>query len=506
MMAAKLSLKLKNFMQPIRPPLTIFLLGATGDLAKKKILPAIFQLFKKGVLSNNFQLIGMARRPMTHQQFQNYVNKIVSPIVKDADWSKFSQNLFYVSGDLTNAESYKELKHCHQQLQACGNHLWYVATLPKLYLDVIRNIKELSLEKTACGWTKFLLEKPFGTDLVSSQLLNRELLQVFAEDQIYRIDHFLAKETIQNLMVFRFGNGIFEHLWNRHHVDNIQITVAEQMGINERADFYDSIGVVRDVVQNHLLQMLTMTLMEEPVDLQPKTIHTHRMQFLSQLEVLDPITNPGKVVFGQYDQGTLDGKLVKAYRQEAAELSNSLTPTAIAAKLCVNSKRWQGTPIYLRAGKRLAQSVAEITIQFKEPINEMFKKHGIVQRGNLLTLRIQPNEGVVLRMNVKKPGLDLNMSQVPMQFCYKSEFQMGLVEAYQKLIYDAAQGDPTLFPQALDIEASWRVIQPTLDYLQDGDHQPDLYRAGSWGPPSFAKLLARDNRHWSEPSPGICNF
>ncbi len=493
-------------MQPIEPSLTILLLGATGDLAKRKILPAIFQLFKKDVMPKNFHLIGVARRSMTHLQFQEYVKEVIHAPAEDLDWPNFSQNLFFVSGDVTNPASFKKLKKCHQQLENCGNHLWYVATLPRLYLDVIRNIKELSLEKASCGWTKILLEKPFGTDLTSSKQLNRELLQVFEEDQIYRIDHFLAKETIQNLMVFRFGNGIFEHLWNHHHVDNIQITVSEQMGINDRADFYDSIGVVRDVVQNHMLQMLTMTMMEEPADLQPKTIHTHRMQFLSQLEIMDPILDPDKVVFGQYDQGEFSGTPVKAYCQEAKELRDSRTPTAMAAKLCVNSERWRGTPIYLRAGKRLAQSVAEITFQFKEPINAMFKNQGIKQYSNQLTLRIQPNEGVVLRMNVKQPGLDLNMSQVPMQFCYKSEFQMGLVEAYEKLIYDAAQSDPTLFPQAQDIEASWRIVQPLLDYLEETKLRPDLYPSGSWGPASFQKLLKADGRQWSEPSPNVCNF
>jgi len=493
-------------MKRIEFPLNIFLIGATGDLAKRKILPAIYNLYQKKILPTQFRLIGVARRKMNKEQFEQYAYQIIQPAKTDEQWRQFCKSMFFVSGDVADLQTFVQLRKFHSHLDQCGNHLWYVATLPNLYLDVIRNIKQTSLEKVACGWTKFLLEKPFGTDLTSSQTLNKELLQVFAEEQIYRIDHFLAKETIQNLMVFRFGNGIFEHLWNRHHIDHIQIIASEKVGINGRANFYDAIGVVRDVVQNHILQMLAMSLMEEPAGLDSKTIHAHRMQFLSQLEIISAHQIKKRVVFGQYASGEIDGQLVKGYRQEDNGLEHSNTPTAIAAKLLVNSPRWQGTPIYLRAGKRLSQAVTEINIQFKEPLNAMFKNQGISQQSNVLTLRIQPNEGVVLRMNVKQPGLQLEMKQVPMQFCYKTEFQMGLVEAYEKLIYDAAQGDPTLFPQANDIDASWRIVQPLLDYLQETNLQPDLYPAGSWGSDSFQKLIANDGRQWLQPSPHVCNL
>lgn len=490
-------------MRQIPEPLTIFLIGATGDLAKKKIWKALYRLFEQDLLPPQCRVIGVARTKYSLEGFHSFIAHSVFQDSTPARWKPFSSLIEYCSGDVASFETFEKLKTVHSQNSSCGNHLWYVATLPNLYLSVIRNIKAAKLQRAACGWTKLLLEKPFGIDLESSQLLNDELLQVFDEEQIYRIDHFLAKETVQNLLVFRFGNGLFEHLWNRQFVDHIQITASEKIGIGGRGVFFDSVGTVRDVVQNHVLQMLAMTLMEEPSSLEPSELRHRRMQFLSQLATFQEDLSE-KIIFGQYQQGAIDGEAAVGYLQEIGIPSHSRTETAVAGKIIVENERWQGVPIYFRAGKRLKETVTEISVKFKEPLNKMFTSMESPQGGNVLTLRIQPNEGVIVRLNVKKPGLELTMEEASMQFCYSHQFQMGLVEAYEKLLYDAVLGDPSLFPQAKDIEASWRFVQPILNLLADPETHPLPYVAGSWGPAAFEKLLTDDGRTWLAPNPDVC--
>lgn len=490
-------------MQKIEAPLTIFLIGATGDLAKRRIWKAIFRLAEQNLMPKQCKIIGVARTNFEHDEFLSLIKKVVQP--KDSKkWTAFSKTVTYVSGDVSDKSTFDDIAQLHKSFSSCGNHLWYVATLPNLYLSVIRNIKASGLEETSCGWTKLLLEKPFGTDVATSHSLNKELLQVFDEEQIYRIDHFLAKETVQNLLVFRFGNGLFEHLWNKKYVDHIQITSSESLGIEGRGEFFDTTGTVRDIVQNHVLQMLAMTLMEEPQSLEPQHIRQSRMKFFSQLEELSMLNLPSRVLFGQYTAGKVDGETVPGYLEEPKIPSDSRTETAVAGKMFIHSERWSGVPIYFRAGKRLGGTYTEISLKFKEPANQMFTQFESPQIGNVLTLRIQPNEGVILRLNVKKPGLDLNMQEVSMQFCYNTQFQMGLVEAYEKLLYDAVQGDPTLFPQASDIEASWKFVQPILEYLAQPGVKPHPYEAGSWGPASFNELIQEDGRNWIEPQPDVC--
>lgn len=490
-------------MQKIETPVTIFLIGATGDLAKRRIWKALFKLFEQQIFPPHFTVIGVARAEYELEDFRTFLKDVVQPR-NEANWTEFAKKIKYFSADVSNTDCFQELVKFHESFEQCGNHLWYVATLPSLYLPVIQNIKAANFQKTNCGWTKFLLEKPFGTDVPSSQKLNEELLQVFEEEQIYRIDHFLAKETVQNLLVFRFGNGLFEHLWNNKFVDHIQVTSSESLGIGGRGEFFDSTGTVRDILQNHVLQMLAMTLMEEPMNLEPAEIRRKRMEFLAQLEGFSPLDLPTKVLFGQYAAGTIDGEDVPGYLEEQGIPEHSRTETAVAGKMFVDSDRWRGVPIYFRAGKRMKATYTEISLKFKEPANQMFSQFDSPQTGNVLTLRIQPNEGVIVRLNVKKPGLDLSMGEVSMQFCYNTQFQMGLVEAYEKLLYDAIQGDPTLFPQAADIEASWKLMQPILDYLKQPDVRPALYEAGTWGPSSFDTLLQEDGRIWIEPSPDVC--
>lgn len=491
-------------MKKITQPLTVFLIGATGDLAKKKIFKALYQLHVQRALPEQFRIIGNARKDFSRQEFQEFVKSHTLSHAFDPNWDSFEERLHFVSGDVTELKTFEKLKTFHEKIKNCGNHLWYVATLPSLYTPIISNIKAVSLQNANCGWTKFLLEKPFGTDLDSSRKLNEELLQVFSEDQIYRIDHFLAKETVQNLLVFRFGNGIFEHLWNSRFVDHIQVTSSETLGVAGRESFYDGTGVVRDVVQNHVIQMLAMTLMEEPKHFTPEEMRVNRNALLSSLSLMNEKDVASHAAFGQYGAGVVDGKSVLGYREEHEKLKNSNTETAVALRVTSNTDRWRGVPIYIRAGKRLARSVTEISIIFKEPSNTMFFDERIPQKGNVLTLRIQPNEGVILRLHVKEPGLKIQMTEVPMSFCYHTAFAMDLVEAYQKLIFDAVSGDPTLFPQARDINASWKIMEPLLKFINSPEYAPEPYPAGSWGPPSFDQLIQKEGRSWIEPSPNIC--
>ncbi len=492
-------------MRPIQQPLTLFLIGATGDLAKKKILKALFTLHEDGLLPDRFTLIGNSRKTFSRSEFQEFVKSVVQP--KDTQlWKVFAESLYYVAGDVDKLETFHTLKKLHDDLPACGNHLWYIATLPSLYIRTTQNIKEVGLDHLPCGWSKIMLEKPFGMDLKTAHELDTVLKSAFIEEEIYRIDHFLAKETVQNLLVFRFANGIFEHLWRKEFIDHIQITAAENFGIEGREIFYDQTGTVRDVVQNHVLQMMAMVLMDEPLSLTAHDIRQKRHGVLDYLRPLDKKMLAKNVAFGQYSAGEVDGEKVKGYLEENHVPKNSQTETAVALRCFVDTPRWKGMPIYIRAGKRMERTVVEISIQFKEPPNAMFREAQLTEGGNVLTLRIQPNEGVVVRLKMKKPGIHLELEEVPMQFCYKSEFQMGLVEAYVKLIYDAVQGDPTLFPRAEGIENSWKFVEPLLKYKSSADFRLDEYQAGSFGPSSFDEMIQADGRNWIVPSLDVCNI
>jgi glucose-6-phosphate 1-dehydrogenase len=491
-------------MEQIEQPLTIFLIGATGDLSKKKILKALYKLYDSDLLPNQFTIVGVARRQMSREEFQEFVKEVVAnddSAETKKEWSGFAERLNYISGDVAEIATFEALQNFHSELMHCGNHLWYVATLPRLYESVVANIKSLGLQTTDCGWTKLLLEKPFGTDLATAQNLNKQLLEVFTEDQVFRIDHFLAKETVQNLLLFRFANGMFEHLWSNQYIDHIQVTSSESIGIAGRETFYDATGALRDVVQNHVLQMIATTLMEEPASLDADQVRQQRMELLSALKLSED-TNQA-VALGQYSAGKVGGKQVNGYTQEDEKLAQSKTETAVAIKCSVDNERWAGVPIYLRAGKRMAADVTEISIVFKEPQNKMIEQSH--QLGNILTFRIQPNEGVIIRAKVKKPGLKLELEEVPLQFCYQDVFQMGLVEAYVKLIYDAVGGDPTFFPRADGIEAAWTFVQPILDLIA-AQTEVATYPAGSWGPASFNDLIAQDGRDWIVPSADFCQL
>lgn len=487
-------------MKKIPDPLTIFLIGVTGDLAKKKILKAIYRLFEQQLLSSPFTLVGNARKPMSREQFQDFVKEVVRPD-SDSVWEEFKKCLYYVAGDSTESATFDALTTFHEGLvgeHRCGNHMWYIATLPQLYLQIIQNLKSHQLHESRCGWTKVLIEKPFGTDLASAQALNRELTDVFSESQLYRIDHFLGKETVQNLVAFRFANGLFEDLWNRNYIEHIQVTFAETLGVTGREQFYDSTGATRDVVQNHLLQMIAVTLMEEPASLDAEDIRTSRSKLLNQIECMKK--DEGEtVLFGRYTDGEARGEIVKGYLQEHGIPAESATETAVALKLAVDNERWKGVPIYVRTGKRLATDVLEISIQFKDPKNKMFSKIKLGPDPNILTFRFQPNEAILLRLFVKKPGHGVDLDMVEMEFNYHNQYQMNLIEAYERLIHDATLSDPSLFPNADSIESSWKIVDEILSFKDSS--KIEEYPAGSWGPKSFEELIEKDGRRWIKPLP-----
>lgn len=493
-------------MKKIHEPLTIFLIGVTGDLAKRRILKAVYKLFEKKLLPAPFTLIGNARKEMNREEFQQFVKDVL----KNPDeniWDSFKDSLYYVAGDASESQTFDRIKELHSQLELdkhCGNHMWYVATLPQLYLDIVKNLKEFKLHQTECGWTKFLIEKPFGTDLESAQALNKELRSIFDEDQIYRIDHYLGKETVQNMLAFRFANGLFEHLWSNTYVDHIQVTYGETLGIKGREQFYDATGATRDVVQNHILQMIATTLMEEPPSLDAQDIRVSRSTLLKSLSCMKKSGIEKNVEFGQYRNGEIYGEQVIAYQEEHESLKNSETETAVALKLQVENDRWRGVPIYVRAGKRFAQSVTEVSIQFKNPTSAMFQELPLGNDPNILTFRFQPNEGIILKLFVKKPGHGIELDEVPMSFCYRNLYQMDFIEAYERLIHDASMGDPTLFPTAEGIEATWKIIDDLLEFKKE--MKPELYEAGSWGPKSFDELIEKDGRKWIEPDMNACKI
>ncbi len=491
---------------PAHHPLSIFLVGVTGDLSKKKILKAIYNLFRDNHLQEPFTLIGNARTPMSHDEFRDFVQGIVRP-TDDYTWERFSKGLFYVSGDATDSTTFQKMSALHTTLKSertCGNHLWYLATLPSLYLSVVQQLKSLQLYQTECGWTKIMIEKPFGMDLASAKELNEELTSVFEEDQIYRIDHFLGKETVQNLLAFRFGNGLFEHLWNKKYVDHIQVTLSETLGAEGREQFYDETGATRDVLQNHLLQMIAVTMMDEPKSLHAKDIRASRSQLLASLSCAQKGGIQKNVRFGQYTSGDVNGKKVAGYTELHKIPDDSKTETAVAAKLEVDSERWNGVPIYIRTGKRFDRDVLEISVQFKDPQNPMFKDVPYGPDPNVLSFRFQPNEGIILKLFVKKPGHGIELDPVNMDFSYRNQYQMNFIEAYERLIYDASQSDSTLFPSADGIEATWKIVDDILKYKNEV--KPDLYEAGTWGPESFEEFIEQDGRKWIEPNPDVCRI
>jgi glucose-6-phosphate 1-dehydrogenase len=489
-------------------PAAFVLFGGTGDLAHRKVVPALYQLWRTRLLPHEFTIVAIGRRPYTDQAFRDELKvsldsySRVQPVEKDT-WDELAERIVYHRGDFADADLYSSLSDRLDRLDeergTRGNRLFYLATQPSAFPEIIGQLGHAGLdhERHEAGWRRVVIEKPFGNDTNSAIRLNREVGKVFREQQVYRIDHYLGKETVRNLLVFRFGNGIFEPIWNRRHIDHVQITVAESIGIEGRGAFYEETGASRDFLQNHLLQLLSLVAMEPPARFEADALRDEKVKVIRAVTELTPEQVRFDVVRGQYGPGWVSARPVKAYREEPNVDPQSETETYVAARFTIDDWRWSGVPFYLRMGKRLPKRATEIAIQFKEVPHQLFKDSASDPEPNLLSMRIQPDEGIMLRFGAKVPGLGLDVRNVTMDFTYGSAFQTDSPEAYETLILDALLGDASLFTRADEVEEAWSIVDPIIDaWAEMPPPEFPNYEAGTWGPEAAEDLLARDGRRW----------
>jgi glucose-6-phosphate 1-dehydrogenase len=492
-------------------PCAIIIFGATGDLTHRKLLPALYNLALEHPLAPESVIVGVARRPFSDEQFRAQALESVNtfsrtrPVLPPV-WESFSKRLFYCQAQFTEAGGYEQLKRRLYQIGEergwTGNRIFYLATPPSFYGAIADLLSATGLahkgaEQASEVWTRIVVEKPFGHDLVSAQRLNAELSKGFDESQIYRIDHYLGKETVQNIMVLRFGNGIFEPIWNRRYVDNVQITVAETLGLGGRGDYYEESGAIRDMVQNHMIQLLTLTAMEPPVTFGADSVRDEKVKVLRAVPPLTPAEIAQDTVRGQYGSGLIAATPVPGYRQEPDVNPHSTTETYVALKLSIENWRWAGVPFYLRTGKRLTKRVTEIAIEFKRPPYLLFSGAGIDQmQPNVLSLRIQPNEGISLRFTAKVPGQEMHLRAVNMDFLYGAAFGAEPPEAYERLLWDCMTGDPTLFTRIDETELAWRLVDSIVQGWAETRAPIDTYEPGTWGPKEVDALIERDGKTW----------
>jgi glucose-6-phosphate 1-dehydrogenase len=494
-------------LERVPDPSIMVLFGATGDLAHRKVIPAMYHLWRTNLLPHEFVLLAVGRRPYDDDSFRDEVQKSLEGFSRilpldEAAWRSFQKRIRYQRCDFEDPTGFDKLvttlDDLDEQEGTRGNRLFYLATQPSQFAELVAQLGRVGLdhERHDGGWRRVVIEKPFGHDLDSARKLNREVGKVFREAQVYRIDHYLGKETVRNLLVFRFGNGIFEPLWNRRYVDHVQITVAESIGIENRGAFYEETGAVRDVLQNHLLQLVSLVAMEPPATFQADALRDEKVKVIRAIGThpADPAT---EVVRGQYGPGWVAGQQVPGYRQEADVDKESETETFVAARLTIDDWRWSGVPFFVRTGKRLAKRSTEIAIQFRAVPHHLFKDTSAEPDANLLAIRIQPDEGIMLRFGAKVPGLGLNVRSVTMDFTYGSAFNVDSPDAYETLILDALQGDASLFTRADEVEEAWAIVDPYIDAWANSP-PPDFpnYEAGTWGPAEADELLAREGRRW----------
>jgi glucose-6-phosphate 1-dehydrogenase len=490
------------------PSCVLVIFGAAGDLTKRKLIPALYNLKRNGLLPDDFSVVGVARAEMNDEEFRRRLgddmHEFATEPVEADEWEWLAERLYYLSGDFDDEQTFNRLQEVLARLDrergASGNCVFYLATAPTYFAPLVKKLGDHGLIAEDAGWRRVVIEKPFGTDLESAKKLNREITAVLREEQIYRIDHYLGKETVQNIMVFRFANGLFEPTWNRRYVDSVQITAAETVGVEQRGAYYDNAGALRDMVPNHLLQLVTLTAMEPPVSFKANAVRDEQAKVLHAIQCPGPEEAARRSVRGQYAAGVINGKPVPGYREEANVAPDSRTETFVGLKLLIDNWRWADVPFYLRTGKRLAARDTEIAITFKRAPFMLFRDTPVDQlTANRLVMHIQPDEGIALRFGAKLPGPVLQIGSVDMDFDYEDYFGDVPATGYERLLHDCMMGDATLFQRADQVEAGWAVVKPIQEaWAADTTSELAAYDAGTWGPQEADGLMQGDGRRWEE--------
>lgn len=478
--------------------------GGTGDLTHRKLMPALYNLVHDGLLPERFAVVSVGRREKSQEQYRNEVynslNQYSRNKIDENHWAKLRELVYYFQFDFTEMDGYLKLKDFLEELDkkahTGGNRVFYLAVAPEYFETIVQGIHIGRLAENEGAWSRLVIEKPFGKDLATARKLNNKLLEVFTENNIYRIDHYLGKEMIQNIMVLRFCNFIFESLWSNKFIDNIQISLTEKHGVGTRGGYYENSGAMRDMVQNHIIQILSLVAMEPPVNLKTDSIRTEKLKVIQAIEEFTPELLRDNVVFGQYGRGVIDGVLVPGYREEEKVSPNSMTETFVALKLHINNLRWAGTPFYIRTGKRLGVWSAEIVVQFKSLPKILYFKDMYIQEPNLLVIRIQPSVGVFFQFNTKGFSTHNDIVTTKMDSSHISLNQGNTPEAYERLLYDILRGDATLFSRWDEVEASWMFADRIIEYREQKKLNFPNYEAGTMGPVKAFELLARDGRQW----------
>lgn len=502
-------------LERVPAPCVMVIFGVTGDLTARKLMPSLYDLAVGHPLPEGFSIVGVSHRAWDDETFRSEMRDAVvkgsrAPVTEES-WKLFSQGLFYIQGDFDGEEAYTTLKQRLEKIdgerRAQGNRLFYLATAPTFYGPIIKRLGEAGLGNRqdiyydrASSWNRIVIEKPFGRDVESARSLNAEIGAVFSERQIYRIDHYLGKETVQNALAFRFANTLFEPVWNRQYVDHVQITVAEAIGVEGRGAYYEESGALRDMVQSHMLQLLAVIAMEPPALFNGNALRDEKVKLLRSVVAPSGDKVASKTVRGQYEAGFQAGRPVGAYRDERGVKPGSRTETFVAIELGIENWRWAGVPFYLRTGKRMPRRVTEIAVEFKQVPHLMFQSIGDVEMApNVITMRIQPDEGIALKFAAKVPGASMRLRPVRMDFLYGQSFGEAGPDAYERLLLDAMLGDPTLFARRDEVETAWNLVQPTLDGWEEQAVPVYPYESGTWGPAKADALLRREGREWRRP-------